>query len=355
MNDLNNFIHSFPKRIRRWFGQAANVFDSPDPLLVMPYRGYASSERIFLKGRVLENEGIFEGKSESELRNLMDTLRRFESDEVAEAKVGIRIGANYFETTTDDEGYFTINTPWQSPPDPPENRWLKAYIQLLEGPDSGDETDFTEADVFYPSGNATYGLISDVDDTVLQTHVTSRFRLKMLYATLFQDSHQRLPMEGVPDLLRAFEKGMDGKRENPIFYVSASPWNIYDLLADFMEVQNLPKGPLLLRDYGPHLLRPPKDHRGHKLEAIAHILEMYPNLQFIMLGDTASKDADYYLSLATEFSGRIPAIYIRHTRDTSNARRVAKLIETNSAIDAVLVKSSAEILEHARKKGFLAS
>jgi phosphatidate phosphatase APP1 len=347
-------INKLPDRLEKLLKRASHIFDAPDPLVAVPYRGYASSERFFIKGRVLENEGIFEGKSESELRNLLDAFRRFESDEIAGAKVGIRLANNYYETLTDKEGYFTINAPWQSPPEPKENRWLPAQVQLLESPIGELPPTAFDAEVLFPSKNASCGIISDVDDTVLQTHVTSTFKLKMIYATLFKDSHQRLPMEGINDLLRALEKGDNGQRENPIFYVSDSPWNIYDLLAEFMELQQLPKGPILLRDYGPHLLRRPKDYVGHKVETFRHILNMYPDLPFIMLGDTASKDADHYLAMAQEFSGRVAAIYIRHTRDNANARRVAKLVEANSSIDVVLVKSSAEIYAHAKQKGLLA-
>ena len=114
-----------------------------------------------------------------------------------------------------------------------------------------------------------------------------------------------------------------------------------------MSIRKLPKGPILLRDYG---LRPAHNFARHKLEAITTILEMYPTLPFIMLGDTASKDADFYLELAQRFPNRIKAIYIRKTSDSKNARRVAKLIADHSHIDAVLVNNSAEIVAHARER-----
>lgn len=101
-------------------------------------------------------------------------------------------------------------------------------------------------------------------------------------------------MEGMVDLFSKFVKGGNGKRINPIFYVSNSPWNIYDLLTKFLDIQNLPEGPVLLRDYGLEYIRKRANSRGHKLDTISDILRTYPELPFIMLGDTASKDADYY-------------------------------------------------------------
>ena len=47
------------------------------------------------------------------------------------------------------------------------------------------------------------------------------------------------------------------------------------------------------------------------------------------------------------------AIYIRQTRDTRNARRVAKLIEQHSNINVFLVHSSKEIVAHAQQQKLL--
>ncbi len=329
-------------------------FRSTAPLAIVPYLGFANHERFFLKGRVLEDGGIFKGKSESLLRNLLDSLRRFESDEIAGAKLVVRVAGSEHQVVTDEEGYFTLEKSWDTPAAQSENCWVPASVRLIESPKGGAlPTDDSPTELLLPSKNTSFGIISDIDDTVLQTHVTSRFKLKMAYATFFKDSHQRLPIEGIPDLMRALERGSDGQRQNPVFYVSDSPWNIYDLLSDFMELQALPKGPILLRDYGTHMLQRGNDRPVHKLDAFRQIIGMYPGLPFVMLGDTASKDADYYLQMAEEFSGQVLAIYIRQTRDNDNARRIAKLIETNSHIPAVRVHSSAEIWADARKRGLV--
>ncbi len=331
------------------------LFSSPDPIVVTPYRGFANAERLFLKGRVLEKQGIYEGENESKLGNFLDSLRRIETDEVGGAKLSLNLAGTEYHTETDKEGFFTIEAALPALPVDAEQQWLGATIQLHHVP-SGYElpTGATPAELLMPSTKASFGIITDIDDTVLQTHVTSRFKLKMLYATLFKDSHQRLPMEGIPDLLRTLEKGSDGQRENPVFYVSDSPWNIYDLLAEFLRIHEIPKGPILLRDYGAHLLRSQKEEKDiHKLVAFRQIMGMYPGLPFVMLGDTASKDADYYLKMADEFSDRVLAIYIRQTKDTENARRIAKLIEQHSHIEAVLIRESSEIWAHAKGRGLV--
>ena len=315
--------------------------------MIQPYRGYANEERIYLRGRVLENEGIIAEEAQSRWHNLKDSFHRMESDEVANATIQVTVAGNEFTVKSGPEGYFTIDEPWQAPPKSINNRWLNAKVELIEAPNRSDTYE-TTAEIYFPSKNADYGLITDMDDTVLQTYVTSRLKWKMVYATFFKNAFHRLPMEGIVELFQAFEKGGNGLRQNPVFYLSNSPTNIYDLLEDFLNLNQLPKGPVLLRDYGWHLLRKKPDELNHKIKTMRHILNMYPKLPFILLGDTASEDADYYIQIAKEFPNRIKAIYIRYTRDTKNARRVAKIIGEETDVTVALIKQTTEIWEHAR-------
>lgn len=334
----------------RFLNRLGNVFDSEDPFIIQAYRGYANRERFFLKGRVMENEGIYKGRSQSKVRILINNLKRFETDELAFARVRLHFDQETRETIADEEGYFYFDGTWPTPLEDDADRWQKIKLKLAIDPPTLVDPVKSQGEIFYPSPRADFGIITDIDDTVLQSHTSSRFRLKLLYATFFKDVQERLPMEGIVELFQTFAKGGDGQQENPIFYVSHSPWNIYDLLEEFLEIQQLPKGPILLRDYG---WRPSGPFHDHKMVSIRHILEKYPHLPFILLGDTASRDTDFYLELAKKHEGRIKAIYIRQTRNTGNARRVAKLIEENSHLQAILVNNSREIIDHARKIGLL--
>ncbi|MEM1327237.1 MAG: phosphatase domain-containing protein [Bacteroidota bacterium] len=335
------------KKSTQLLNKIANKFDSEDPLMIDLYRGFASEERLYLKGRVLENEGVFLSEDQTRIRTLIDNFKRFESDEIEGARVKIKVRDHIFEVYSDEEGYFEVDEAWDTPLSPKENRWIDSHAQLIDTMDLASDGVQANGEIFFPSVNADFGVISDVDDTVLQTHATSLFRLKMMYVTFFKDPYERLPMDGIDKIYAALEKGSNGKKENPIFYVSNSPWNIHDNIETFLEVNQFPKGPVLLRDAGIHLMTQTSKTWGHKMETISQILKTYPDLPFVMLGDTASKDADHYLDLAKEFEGRVKAIYIRHTRNTRNARRIANLVEANTDVNIVLVKNSDEIMEHA--------
>jgi len=160
-----------------------------------------------------------------------------------------------------------------------------------------------------------------------------------------------MPMEGMVDLFQNLAG--NGAAPNPFFYVSNSPWNIHDVLTEFLNLQKLPTGPVLLRDFGLHLVFKRKENKTHKLESIRHILETFPDLPFVLFGDTASSDADYYLKFKKEFPQQIRAVYIRHTEDTRNARRVKALVESHSDPNFLLVNSSKEIRAHAERIGLL--
>lgn len=315
------------------------------PLHILPYRSFANANRFFLKGRVLRNPTIINTTSNSKLRGLWNSFKRFGSREVPNQKIQMEVGNQQFPTTTDREGYFKFEENWALTATLQNKNWIQPILRIPKIPSA-----ITQAEIFIPPANAAYGVISDIDDTILQTHVNSLLRLRLLYATFFKHAHQRLPVEGIVDLFQQLSRGKSGKENNPFFYVSNSPWNLYDLLEQFMDIQQLPKGPILLRDFG---LKPAGPFSDHKLVAINRILEMYPNLPFLLFGDTASNDADHYLEFADRYPEQIKAIYIRFTKDTRNARRVRQLIGDRQHENILMVHSSQEIHQHTQKAGFI--
>jgi len=350
---MDNPLQGFKKvgkKIGKGINRFAENFDSKDPLIILPYRGYANTKRIYLKGRVLEDENIFKGKTDSQIQNIINSFKRLETDEIPNANVRITCANQSFECQTDEEGFFVLDRKWKAPAKKSTNNWLDVKVELLFPTKTNNKRITAKGEIYLPSKNADYGIITDIDDTILQTHVTSLFKLRMLYATIFQNAHQRLPMEGMVKLFKNFVEGGNGKRDNPIFYLSHSPWNIYDLLEEFLGIQKFPKGPLLLRDFG---ITPSGDFSNHKNSSIAHILKTYPKLPFILLGDSADKDTDFYIEAAKSFPNQIKAIYIRQTRNTKNARRIRKLIQKNTNVPAILIHSSNEIQDHGLKNGFL--
>src|SRR5688500_16558164 len=59
-----------------------------NPLIILPFFGYGTSEKIRIRGRVVEEEGaIASTETDSVWRNIANMYRRFETDEIPYAKV----------------------------------------------------------------------------------------------------------------------------------------------------------------------------------------------------------------------------------------------------------------------------
>lgn len=321
-----------------------------DALMVLPYLTYGTRERVLVKGRVLEDKGVRPARASDTIwSNLKNAYKRFDSDEVPDAEVRVRLADVDTVLTTDREGFFEA---WLEPGEPlPAHGYLRdVHFELVSPhPKKQERTEF-QGSVVVPPEDARFGVISDVDDTVLITEATST--LSLLRKILFGNARTRLPFEGVAGFYQALHQGA-----NPIFYVSSSPWNLYDLLDDFLELNDIPKGPLMLRDWGvsPTELLPTK-HGDHKHEAIEEILNTYPDLPFILIGDSGQEDPEIYREVVHQHPGQIAAIYIRAVTEADERRdsilALAQEVE-RQGVPLVLVSDTLEAARHAADHGWI--
>jgi phosphatidate phosphatase APP1 len=172
------------------------------------------------------------------------------------------------------------------------------------------------------------------------------------------EAFQRLPFPGVAELYEAFAHGTTKtRRSNPLFYVSSSPWNLYEHLDHFLEEHDIPPGPILLRDWG--LTRDgiaPGGGHGHKRKKMKAVIEAFPDLPFVLIGDSGQEDAEHYLSLVEEYGSHIRVVYIREV--PSSAGRTSVLAEIGERMlaagsELVVVTSSEQIRTDAEWRGLI--
>src|SRR4051794_12719090 len=78
-----------------------------DPYIILPYAGFGTARSLRINGRVLRNpSGRISNKDDSRWRNLLETYKRFESDELAGAQVRCSFLGSQMHVVTDSEGYF---------------------------------------------------------------------------------------------------------------------------------------------------------------------------------------------------------------------------------------------------------
>jgi phosphatidate phosphatase APP1 len=324
-----------------------------DPIQIIPYRSYGTPRRVYIKGRVVEDKGIaVAGDKDTIWNNLLNMYKRFESDEVPSARLKAQLPGEEHEVTTDGEGYFVLDL-HPLTPIIAENLWHPVPLQLIDAPIPFAASLQTLAEVMIPPPDAEYGIISDIDDTIIKTTATNL--LAMSRTTFLNNAKTRLPFGGVSEFYKALQLGRNGKRNNPFFYVSSSPWNLYDLLKDFLDLNNIPAGPLLLRDFGTNKKPKGDPHMNHKYKEICQIFETYPHLNFVLVGDSGQEDPNIYREVTKNYPGRVLAVYIRDVL-VPERTKIAEVIGQSFSqykVEMLLVENTVEAAEHAAKAGLI--
>lgn len=331
------------------------------PIIIIPYRGFGTNQEIYIKGRVLENKNIQPaGDDDTVWDNLVNMYKRFESDEVPFARVRVSFQGSQQEAAANEEGFFDVTLPVREPL-PADRIWHPVEIELLHPIRKGEAPARAEGQVLIPPQDAEFGVISDIDDTILQTNATHL--IQMARTVFLGNARTRLPFKGVAAFYRALLHGAQGDASspldiNPLFFVSSSPWNIYDLLSDFFEYQNIPLGPVLfLRDWGisrEELL--PTQHRDHKLRAIRRVFDLYTHLPFLLIGDSGQEDPEIYAEIVKLYPGRVKAIYIRNvSRDLARPEAIAELARqvAKDGTTLILAEDTLPMAQHAAEQGWI--
>ena len=241
----------------------------------------------------------------SSWRNFVALVRLINSAEIPGATVCANFRSRDYEAVTNREGYFEYNIAL--------DRRLERDVEIdlrLVAPRAADGAPIVaRASICVPPASARFGVISDIDDTIVWTHVGNRRR--MLWSLVRSNAATRKPLAGVAAFYRALHDGVAGDEGNPIFYVSSGPWNLYSPLVDFLRINGVPRGPLFLKDWGRHTLHEWRDHGTHKLASVREIMSAFAHLPFILVGDSGEQDPEIYREVVREFPGRIASIYIR--------------------------------------------
>jgi phosphatidate phosphatase APP1 len=360
MEDWTDRLESVIGEVRKHLGGAIRAIGSTldnDPFEVLAYRGYGNGTRAHVYGRALEVRNVNASTdSDSTLRNLLNTYRRAEADPLPFAGVTVEYAKVSSTMTADDEGFFSgwINL---EEPVSGDEEWYQYKVSLVSPTHADTHTAPAIGEILVPPPSSRFGVISDIDDTVIQSRV-SNF-LQAARTVMLGNARTRLPFPGVAAFYRALRNGAGGDEKNPIYYVSSSPWNIYDVIAEFMEIQNVPRGPLLLRDWdiGWRMLASSR-HLDHKAAAIRNILQLHPAMEFILIGDTSQHDPEIYRQIVAEFPSRVKAIYIRDVtlnaeRSTAVKKLAAEILAAGSTL--VLAEHTLDVARHAAEQGWISA
>ncbi len=338
------------KRIlRHWIRRQLGWLNAPK---ILAYKGYANHNEIIVNGCIIKDKGIKEpDKSDSILRNAIAMIKRFVDDYIGNMQVVANYNGKQKHTVSDENGDFTFEFAI------PKHYSFSSLWENVELNLSDMDAPPTIADVMMVNEDkCRFGVISDIDDTLLISHSTNL--LKKLYNLLIKNANTRLTVDGIVEFYQALHQNHNNELNNPFFYISSSEWNLYDLLSDFCRIHGLPKGVFLLRRLKHSIWKFWKSGGGdhyHKSVKIEFLLAFYPNLKFILVGDSGQKDPEIYYEIAKQYPERILSIYIRNVSSAKRKQEIEKYITELSKrkVTMLLTDEIEDAYRHAVEHDFI--
>ena len=308
------------------------------PPRVQPYFGYRNERRLVISARALR-AGKPGFESGGRIQAIRTMLAQFASREVPRLEVRLEIegpnGNRGVTRTTDDEGFVRFDIALNDWPLPDRPCWEVVVLHW----DNRDGPQCIEGLVYVPGRATRMGVISDIDDTIIETGITGGFRsiVKNWRRVMAELPEERIAVPGADAFYAALGGGSVetattadvGSRNpalsnRPFFYVSSSPWNLFSYLVAYKKLQGLPIGPLFLRDWGFDRATLGKSGHGvHKREAVDAILATYPDLRFALIGDDTQRDLPAFADVVERKPRRIAAVFIRTSGTPFSPEEVA--------------------------------
>jgi phosphatidate phosphatase APP1 len=321
--------------------------------VIKVYNGFGNAEKIIVLGHVLKLSPYPRKKyRQNWITNTFSILRLFMVVPFPKAKISIEWKGSIHYTEAEDDGFFRFEL---YPEKVPEAGWQRIAVHLKE--DKYRRKNIRGyGNIFIPFASS-HALISDIDDTFLISH-SSRMR-RRLYVLFTKNARTRKPFEGVVNHYKLLACGnVSGKNANPFFYVSSSEWNLYDFIAEFSRRNELPKGVFLLSQLKriSEFWKSGQNKHGGKFTRIVRVVNAYPHLKFVLLGDDSQKDPEIYTSIVAHFPGKILAVYIRavHPANFEKVQVQIKGME-EKGVSCCYFKHSAEAILHSKKIGLIAA
>ncbi len=305
--------------------------------IVIPFTGYGSTSWIRVLSRVLlARPGAADEIRYKKIRG----WRSFTSVPVGDSTVFVGIDGKEHPVLADRGG--VIDEVIQVALSP---GWHTITMRV-------EDSDPVTAPIFIVDPKATIGLISDVDDTVMVTALPRP--LVAAWNTFVLDEHARTPVAGMAVL---FEKLVRDHPGSPVVYLSTGAWNVAPTLSRFLSRHLYPPGPLLLTDWGPTHDRWFRSGRAHKEESLLRLVDEFPHLKWILVGDDGQNDEALYGAFAEEHPDRVAVIAIRHLSGgeavLAGRRAKVKHPEEGSPVPWVRGPDGAELAQGLDRLGLL--
>ncbi|WP_017177572.1 App1 family protein [Actinomyces timonensis] len=226
--------------------------------------------------------------------------RLFIDAPVPHLPVTITVGDARVRTRADREGYIDVVV---------RGHGLGAgwHDAVIDAAGAGSST----ARVLVVGPEPTLGIISDIDDTAMISHVP-----RMLVAAWNQLVKYSSAREPVPGMARLYRRVQQAHGGAPVFYLSTGAWNVMPTLRAFFSRHGFPEGPALMTDWGPTNTGWFRSGIEHKRTELRRLMIDLPQVRWLLVGDDGQHDPLIYGEAAREHADRVAAVAIRRLSAT---------------------------------------
>ena len=267
-------------------------------LRIVAYTGYGAPGWVRVIARVL----LIPGDPATPRRvEKVRGWRHFATLPAKGVQVVIQAGDHRHEARTDRSGFIDCVVDADLAPG-----WRSVTISC-DGAENADEP----VNIIHPE--ATFGIISDIDDTVMVTALPRP--LLAAWNTFVLDEHARM---AVPGMAVLFERLSTAHPGAPVFYLSTGAFNVAPALSRFLSRHLYPAGPLLLTDWGPTTEGWFRSGPEHKRVTLRRLASEFPHLRWLLIGDDGQHDQEIYAEFVTELPDRVAGVAIRHLSPTES-------------------------------------
>ena len=271
---------------------------------IVVYHAYGNNHQVIIQGR-MEKKKDFKKVTQDDgwFRNLWRRLRQVEGDEIESATINLSINHESFKNKGDDEGYFEFNIKTKEV----LPMGFQKIVLNIDGNKNLHETNAPIIDT-----TALVGIISDFDDTIIVSDVTHKIKLGV--NTMFKNYKQRTI---VPTMLERFKKIL---AQNPqgtpstLFVLSGSPQQLFIPVEEFLDYYHFPKHTLILKKAHGANKDPLTDQFAYKTQKIERLIKLYPNMKWVMFGDSGEKDYQVYKAIKEKYPKKVKSYFIRDVK-----------------------------------------
>ncbi|MET1059424.1 MAG: phosphatase domain-containing protein [Nocardioides sp.] len=257
---------------------------------VSPHVGYGADGWVRVLARVLL---VPPGSSRVGVRDARG-WRRFVTTEAPGVPVTVRVGSHLHHAISDREGYLDLRLPSDLEPG-----WSRVTFTL-------EDAEPVEAPVHVVGPETRTGLVSDIDDTVIET-MLPRPLVAFRNAFFARESTRR----AVPGMSELYAQITAAHPDLFVVYLSTGAWNLAVPLNAFLARHGFPQGPLLLTDWGPTESGWFRSGQDHKRTELRRLVDDLPGLRWLLVGDDGQHDPLLYAEAVAAAPDRVLGVAIR--------------------------------------------